>query len=146
MRTIGHIQKEVRRIGKLLCGENIPTYLFSVAGSPTHSGAPHVELVGDEYHYVITERGSEYDRRKTKDIDELLYWFVSDDVSQLARDWELERRVENQDSRRLWFKKELELLEKVKPDWAVKKESHQLEVLSEHPFNDSYYQYRRERV
>ena len=101
MKNIEHIQKEVRSIGKKLCGEEKPAYLFSVASSATHSGAPHVEIVGDEYHFVVTERGSEFERRKTKDVDELLYWFVSGDVGQLARDWELKRRVDGQDSRRL---------------------------------------------
>jgi len=136
MKTIGYIQKEVSRIGKALCGESKPSYLFSVASSPTHSGAPHVEVVGDKYHFVVTERGSEYERNTTKDIDELIYWFISDDVSQLARDWELERRVEDQDSRRLWFQKEIELLETINPEWATRRKSRQIEILSEHPFND----------
>ena len=85
----------------------------------------------------MTERGSEFERRKTRESDELLYWFVSGDVSQLARDWELERRVEGQDSRRLWFAKELEMLDALNPEWAKRKELHQNNVLKEHPFNDN---------
>jgi len=137
MKSIEYIQNEVRSVGKILCGDNKPTYLFSVASTASHSGAPHVEINGDEYHFVVTERGSEFERRKTKDIDELLYWFVSGDVSQLATDWELERRIENQDSRRLWFEREVELLQIIKPEWAKRKKHHQMSVLKEHPFNDS---------
>ena len=137
MKSIDYIQEEVRRIGKELCGDSKPSYLFSVASSPTHSGAPHVEIVGDEYHFVVTERGSEFERRKTKDVDELLYWFVSGDVGQLARDWELERRVDGQDLRRFWFAKEVELLKSINPEWAKRKEQHQQNVLKEHPFNDN---------
>jgi len=137
VKTIGSIQKEVRRIGKIVCGERKPRFLFSVASSPTHNGVPHVELVGDEYHFVVTERGSEFERLRTTDIDELLYWLVSSDVSQLARDWELALRGENQDSRRLWFHKELELLEQIKSEWSQKRRSHQMKILSEHPFNDN---------
>jgi hypothetical protein len=137
MKNIEYIQGEVRGIGKKLCGDSKPAYLFSVASSATHSGAPHVEIVGDEYHFVVTERGSEFERRKTNDIDQLLYWLVSGDVGQLARYWELERRVDGQDSRRLWFAKEVELLQTVKPEWAKRKEQHQQGVLKEHPFNDN---------
>jgi hypothetical protein len=137
MKSIDYIQDEVRRIGKELCGDSKPSYLFSVACSPTHSGAPHVEIVGDEYHFVVTERGSEFERRKTNDVDQLLYWFVSGDAGQLARDWELERRVDGQDSRRLWFAKEVELLQTINPKWAKRKEQHQQSVLNEHPFNDN---------
>lgn len=137
MKSIEYIQNEVARIGKMLCGENKPAYLFVVASSPTHTGAPHVEIVGNEYHFVVTERGSEFERQKTKDVDDILYWFVEGDVGDLARTWELKNRVGGQDSRRLWFKKEIEFLESVNLDWASRKQAEQETVLSEHPFNDS---------
>ncbi len=137
MKSIEYVQKEVARIGKQLCGDSKPSYLFAVASSPTHSGAPHVEIIGDEYHFVVTERGSEYERLKTKNLDDIIYWFVEGDVGDLARTWELKNRLEGQDSRRLWFKKEVELLKSVNPEWASRKEAEQMQVLSEHPFNDS---------
>ncbi|MFD2205993.1 Imm63 family immunity protein [Kiloniella antarctica] len=62
---------------------------------------------------------------------------VSSDVSELATKWELENRIENQDARRGWFKKELELLNLIKSEWANKRESDQLVILSKHPFDDS---------
>lgn len=136
MKSIEYLQKEVACIGKLLCGESKPAYLFVVASSPTHTGAPHVEIIGDEYHFVVTERGSEFERHKTKNVDDILYWFVEGDVGDLARTWELNNRVEGQDSRRLWFKKEIELLKGVNLEWASRKEAEQPKVLSEHPFND----------
>jgi hypothetical protein len=136
MKSIEYIQKEVARIGKLLCGDDKPAYLFTVASAPTHSGAPHVEIVGDEYHFVVAERGLEFERQKTRNVDDILYWLVEGDVGGLARTWELKNRIEGQDSRRLWFKKEIELLEKVNPEWATRKEAEQKQVLAEHPFND----------
>jgi hypothetical protein len=137
MMSIEYIQKEVARIGKMLCGESKPAYLFAVASSPTHSVAPHVEIVGNEYHFVVTERGSEFERKKTINLDDILYWLVEGDVGEVARKWELNNRVESRDSRRLWFKKEIELLKSVKPEWAARKEAEQKEVLNENPFRDS---------
>jgi hypothetical protein len=137
MKKISALQKELDSLRKQLIDGPRPNGLFLMPDSPTHSGAPHIEIIGDEYHFVVTERGSEFERRKTKDPDELLYWFVSGDVSQLARDWELERRVEGQDSRRLWFAKEVEMLRLLNTEWAKRKELHQNSVLREHPFNDN---------
>ena len=137
MQKISELQKELNSIRERLLDGPRPNGHFLMPDSPTHSGAPHVEIVGDEYHFVVTERGSEFERRKTRESDELLYWFVSGDVSQLARDWELERRVEGQDSRRWWFAKELEMLDALNPEWAKRKELHQNNVLKEHPFNDN---------
>lgn len=137
MKSIEQIQKEVTRIGRILSSESKLAYLFSVTSLPTHTGAPHIEIVGDEYHYVITERGSEFERRTTKDAEDILYWIISSDVGELAREWELKHRVENQDSRRLWFQKELELLETVNPEWAKRKQAEQKQILSKHPFSDS---------
>lgn len=137
MKSIEFIQKEVARIGRQLCGESKPAYLFAVASSATHSGAPHVEISGNEYHFIVTERGSEFDRHKTKNVDDILYWFVEGDVGDLASTWELKNRVEGQDSRRLRFKKEIELLKVVNSEWAFRKEAELKKVLIEHPFNDS---------
>lgn len=137
MKKLSELQKELGSIRKRLFDGPRPNGLFLMSDSPTHCGAPHVEIIGEEYHFVVTERGSEFERRRTKEPDELLYWFVSGDVSQLAQDWELERRVEGKDSRRLWFAKEVEMLRTLRPDWARRKELYQNSVLKEHPFNDN---------
>lgn len=48
----------------------LPTYEFS-----EHSGRPHLEVTADgQMHWVVCERGNEYERRSTLDRHELLYW------------------------------------------------------------------------
>jgi len=136
VKTIEYIRREVRGAGKILCGNSIPTHMFVIADGATHSGAPHLEILNNEYHLVVTERGKEYERQKTKDIDTLLFWIISDHVSRLARDWELENRDQKQDSRRAWFAKEIEYLNQLKPEWGKRRELEQLATLKNHPFND----------
>jgi len=46
--------------------------------TPQHNGTPHIEVVGGKYHYVVTERGRELERRVAESEDEILYWLVSD--------------------------------------------------------------------
>ena len=40
---------------------------------PHHDGIAYVEIEGEEYLYVLTERGETYGVRRTRDPDELLY-------------------------------------------------------------------------
>ncbi len=103
---------------------------------PTHSGAPHVEIVDDTYHYVVTERGSEFERRKTKDPDELLYWLLYDVAFDMACQYEVEHRIEGQDFRRLMFEKKVEYMATLSPEWADRVRDHNASVLAEHPFSD----------
>ena len=134
MRSILELQKELIDIGETLVGRPRPNGLFLMPDSPTHSGAPHVEIVNDKYHYVVTERGSEFERKIAKDEDELLYWFVSDSIFSIACSWELKHRKENEDSRRQLFSKQIELLNKINPEWAARKAKYHEQVLKKNPF------------
>jgi hypothetical protein len=84
----------------------LPTYERS-----EHSGRPHLEFDGEAFYYVICERGEEYERRRTLDPNELLLWAFDSVTSWLAIDFELENRIPHQDSRRIAFAKQIELLE-----------------------------------
>jgi len=134
MRSIKELQSELLKIGELLTGASRPNGLFLMPESPTHSGSPHVEVLNGKYHYVVTERGSELERKIAKDEDELMYWFVSDSIFSIACTWEANNRKESEDSRRQLFSKQIELLNAVNPEWANKKEAHHNEVLKRYPF------------
>ena len=115
---------------------NAPALFIRFATTPQHDGSAHVEQQGDNYCYVVTERGIELDRRKTKDIDVILYWLISELTWDMASDYELRHRVVNQDSRRQLFAKHLELLAKVKIEWSQRKSAEYDQILKEHPFID----------
>lgn len=93
-----------------------------LADSLTDDGGAHIEIYGNEYHYVTTERGKEYERRITHDRDEALYWFVSDRVFTLASDYELHSRDETKDGWRIIFAKEVERMGQLSAAWAVRKQ------------------------
>lgn len=77
-----------------------PTYHGWFRTAPGHDGSPHLEMGGSYFCFVVTERGKEYERRRTLDPDEVLYWLVSTVVFDLACKFELENRRSNQDR---WF-------------------------------------------
>ena len=134
MKSISELQMELEVIRQKIIDGPRPNGLFLIPDSATHTGAAHAEIVNGEYHYVITERGSEFKRKVAKNEDELLYWFVSDSVFSVACAWELENRKENEDSRRQLFAKQIELLDKINPKWADRKRSYHERVLNENPF------------
>ncbi|MFW9904116.1 MAG: Imm63 family immunity protein [Candidatus Thorarchaeota archaeon] len=61
---------------------------------------------------------------------------MSDITLQMACKYELEARVPNQDSRRLIFKKQLELLKKVNSKFYAQKKQAIEEILEKHPYTD----------
>jgi hypothetical protein len=100
-------------------------------------GFEHLEVCGDEYHLVVTERGLENSRQITRSKDELLYWLVSSFVWGLASKFELQNRIPEQDFRRLFFAKQIEYLKMADPRWANRKQMEFDEILTRHPFNDT---------
>jgi len=133
MKSISTIKSRYYSIAKKL---NASSKHILFALTPQGFGYPHIEVHEPEYHYVITERGNELERRCTTDPNELLYWLTSDLTLRMASDWELENRVEGQDSRRLIFKHDIELLEFINNEWAKRKKSYYDKILENHPYND----------
>lgn len=99
-------------------------------------GTPHLEFRDDEFHYVIAERGFEFTRRKTSDLDEFLYWFFEAICSKLAFDYELHHRVARKDPRRIAFAKEMELMALINPAWAAKVQDDISNILAASPYSD----------
>jgi hypothetical protein len=108
----------------------------SIHFSPQHDGSAHVEFDGAEYSYVVTERGSEFERRRTTDRDELLYWLISDAVFDAACEFEVRNRIEGRDFRRMLFSKKIEFMSAIRPEWATRQRAEIERVLEANSYND----------
>lgn len=104
--------------------------------SAQHDGSAHVEVCADSYHYVVTERGAEFERRRTTDPDELLFWLMSDVTFSLACEYEIKHRVRGRDFRRLLFQKQIDLMGQLNADWSERKKQEIERVLVAHPYDD----------
>jgi hypothetical protein len=107
-----------------------------VPSSASHDGYAHVEFLGSVYQYVVTERGSELERRTAASADEVMYWLAQDASFELAWSYEVRHRVTNQDCRRLLFAKQVELLASANPLWAARRAEEHQQILKAHPFRD----------
>jgi len=134
MYQLSQIKAEVNKLAKLI-GANqhqLPTY-----GRSRDLGYTHVEVDENFYHLVCVERGGELERNSTSDFNELLYLIFSDATFDIASNYEVKNRIENQDSRRLLFKKQIDLMYSINSKFGQKLETEITKVLDEHPFKDN---------
>lgn len=113
-----------------------PASLVQFHETPTDSGAPHIEYEGGDLCYVITERGEELERRRTKDPDTVLYWLLSSLTFQMACDHAMQHRQPGMDFRRPLFAKQLELLGLLQSTWRAACDAELNTTLQKHPFRD----------
>jgi len=133
MLSLTAVQAEVERLAALIgaSGYVLPTFGHSEDGA-----RPHIEIDARGYHFVIVERGEERRRVTTLDSDELLYQVFEAVTFSLASDYELANRLENQDCRRVLFRRQIELLHTLSATWAERESADHNRVLREHPFDD----------
>jgi len=109
----------------------LPTF-----GHSQQSGRPNLEVDSRGYHYVIAERGHEFERHTTMDLDELLYMIFAHVTFSLSIKYELAHRVEAQDGRRIMFPHQIELLSRLSSKWAEQASLEHERRLKQHPFDD----------
>ena len=133
MKSLPEIKAEVTRLSEVLgaSSTDLPSY-----GQTRDYGHPHIEVEDQLYHYVLVERGQEFERRSTSDFQQLLYWIFAGTTHSLAFAYELENRVEGQDCRRIAFPKQLELLGLIGREMAERRAREIEDILKSAPYDD----------
>ena len=134
MQPLNEIEKEVKRLTTLISASENDLPDFN--GKFLANLRPNVRADAAGYHYIISERGQVISHVIARDPDELLFLIFKDVVFTVATRYELAHRVAGQDSRRIWFAKEVELLARLQPAWSEAIRQHQQAVLEKHPFDD----------
>jgi hypothetical protein len=101
--------------------------------TPQHDGSPHVEVANGKFQYVVTERGSEFERIDNLSSDDVLYLLLRGITQHMATTFELQNRIPGTDGRSAWFPYQEKLMENLNPAWGERlREQHQ-RVLVNHP-------------
>ena len=129
-----YIKKKVKELANRIeaPANLLPTYRFSNGDE-----SPLIEI--DKFgnlHYVKVERGKEFARETTTELDELLYWIFSDVTFWMAIKFELNSRIESQDNRRITFDQQEKLLGILSDSWRQKGHNEHIQILINHPFDD----------
>lgn len=99
-------------------------------------GSLHLEVWGDKYHLVVTERGSELERFSTGSKEEAMYRLLSAITFEIASDYELKNRIEGRDFRRMLFAKQVGFMREANPKWAERLEKEVARIVKGYPYND----------
>jgi hypothetical protein len=132
--TLESVMRAVDILAKKI---NAPANLLPTYGKSEEFARPHVETNANGYHWVVVERGTEFERRTTWDPDELLYWIFESVTFSMAVKYELQHRVSGKDPRRMFFRKQEELLGILDKSWEKRSQQEHLKILGEHPFSDN---------
>ncbi len=129
---LGEIQSKIEALAKVIeaPAHNLPKYGYVGEGA-------YLETEGNFLHLVIVERGEELERFTHLDTDEVLFHVFSKITFSMASDYECRHRVRGVDFRRLLFKKQLELLGMLNPEWKKREFERQQALLRQYPFEDN---------
>ncbi len=134
IKKITEIEKIVKQLAEKI---NAPSYYLPTFSLPKGDATPNIEVDSSGlYNYVISERGTEYERRITSDFNDLLYWIFASVTFSMACDFELKNRVKNRDFRRIMFAKQEELLGILDRDWEEKERKEHQSILMNSPLDD----------
>ena len=108
------IKREVDRLARVVDApeRSLPTY-----GRSEDMARPHIEVAGPHMSWVVVERGKEWERRTTDDLDELLYWIFRSVISEMSSKFAASHPVADKEFRYPMFRKELELMGTLSPAW-----------------------------
>ena len=131
--TLSEIKELVDQLAERIGApqNTLPTYGHSEEGNGVY-----VEVDSRGYQLVSAERGTEFERYSTADIDDLLYRIFRVVTFGLSCKYELAHRVEEQDCRRIMFQHQVELLSMLSPQWGERETRDLDQILMKYPFDD----------
>lgn len=101
---------------------------------------------------IETEKGQVHEVRRTRDLDELLYWIFTNITFSMAFKLAIEKPIGSLDRRKLIFQFQEELLGKLNPLWKDKIREEYKEFLKNHPLDENkgrghdYYEVLRKQI
>ena len=123
------IQAAGRQLG---AGEDkLPTW-----GTSDQTGRPHIEWDDAGWHYVVCERGTEFERTTSADAGEIAFLACRDMAFEIACERDAADRSPGTDARRRIFARQLELMRLLDPAWEARERAEIDRILEEYPYED----------
>ncbi|MGE5449398.1 MAG: Imm63 family immunity protein, partial [Bacteroidales bacterium] len=138
VRARSSLLKIKRRINKLQRIINAPKELRPSYGAFEYADSYFIEIdTKGVMRLIETEHGRIHEVRRTKDLDELLYWIFTNITFAMACKQELENSPSVSDKRIGIFLQQEELLGKLYPHWQDKKHAEYEAFIKNHPKDDT---------
>lgn len=117
----------------MVAGLDVEPYYKSFHTTPQHDGSPHIEVESGKFQFVVTERGTEYERVDNLSADDVLYLLFDGITQRMATTYELQNRIPETDGRSVWFPYQERLMANLNPAWGEKLRKEHQDVLAKHP-------------
>jgi len=132
--TYASLNKKIRVLAIKI---NAPEEYYPDFGKSKDFACPHIEINFPYYYWIITERGQELEKKKFIHTDELMYEIFKYITSNMAIWYEVDHRITGEDTRRLMFAYQLELMGKLSSEWQCKLQQEIDKILNVNPYVDN---------
>ena len=131
--TYDKLEEKMLSIGSKI---NVPPEYYPKLKCSSSFEDTYIEIKFPFLYYIAIEYGKEVERRKFTNTDDLFYAVFKDITHTMAMWYEAYNRIENQDFRKILFSKQIELLSKICPEYAIKRQKEINEILTKYPYID----------
>lgn len=133
MNDIASLTALAKKFRSMAAGLDVEPYYKSFHTTPQHDGSPHIEVANGKFQFVVTERGSEFERVENLSADNVLYLLFNGITQHMATMYELQNRMPETDGRSVWFPYQECLMENLSPSWGERLRDEHQRVLANHP-------------
>lgn len=117
----------------MVAGLDVEPCYKSFHTTPQHDGSPHIEVGDGKFQFVVTERGTEFERIGNLSADDVLYLLFDGITQRMAMTYELKNRIPEIDGRSVWFPYQERLMANLNPEWGERLRKAHQDVLVNHP-------------
>lgn len=133
MSDIESLADLAKKFRAMVADLDVEPYYKTFHTTPQHDGSPHIEIANGRFQFVVTERGSEFERVGDLSADDALYLLFDGITQHMATTYELQNRIPETDGRSVWFPYQERLMENLNPSWGERLREEHRRVLATHP-------------
>ena len=133
MITLEETEKLIYEIAKKI---NAPVDKYLTIGDCRDDATPCIRIDRGWFYYFARDRDVITVKKKTHDINKLLYWVFDGITSEMRLQYQIDNRIKGKDTRRQLFPYQLNLLKQLDENWYIKKKRYFKKILRVAPFED----------
>lgn len=134
IKTLGEVKSQIENLANKI---DVPVDMMPSFGNFEGSAYSYVYIEGNKYHWVVGGNSPSKTDVDTTDSEELFYLVFQTLTEQMGLVYEILNRNPKWDYRRLAYNHQLELLQKLNPQWKIRWEQEIEESLKWYPYKDN---------
>ena len=134
MKTLDEVKSQIENLANKV---DVPADMLPSFGNFAESAYSYVYIEGHKYHWVVSGNSPSKTDVATTDSEELFYFVFQTLTEQMGLVYEILNRNPIWDYRRLAYSHQLEMLQKLNPQWKARRGKEIEESLKWYPYKDN---------